>query len=72
VVYADGTRANYELDRIQTNEDKQQRSSGVIDLFVESILTGKKTVLDAADIVHSMRVVFACLESAESGRIVEL
>lgn len=72
VVYADGTKAHYELDRMQTNEDAQQASSGVIDLFVESILTGKKTVLDAEDIVNSMRVVFACLASAESGRIVEL
>ena len=72
VVYADGTKAHFELDRMQTNDDAQQRSSGVIDQFVESILTGKKSVLDAEDILNSMRVVFACLESAESGRIVEL
>ena len=72
IVYADGTKANYELDRIQTNEDQQQTSSGAIDMFVESILQGKPSVLDAEDIVKSMRVVFACLESAESGRIVDL
>ncbi len=72
VVYADGTKAHYELDRMQTNDDKQQTTSGVIDLFVDSILTGKKSVLDAEDILNSMRVVFACLESAEIGRIVEL
>jgi predicted dehydrogenase len=72
VVYADGTKAHYELDRIQTNDDAQQISSGVIDQFVNSILTGEKSVLDAQDILNSMRVVFACLESAESGRIVEL
>ena len=72
IVYADGTKANFELDRIQTNDDRQQTSSGTIDLFVESILTGKTSVLDAADIVKSMRVVFACLESAESGITVNL
>ncbi|NLI54344.1 MAG: Gfo/Idh/MocA family oxidoreductase [Clostridiales bacterium] len=72
VVYADGTKAHYELDRMQTNDDAQQTSSGVIDQFVEAVLDGKKTVLDAEDIVNSMRVVFACLESAESNRIVEL
>lgn len=72
VVYADGTKAHYELDRMQTNDDAQQSSSGVIDLFVESILSGKPSVLDAAEILSSMRVVFACLESAETGRIVEL
>ena len=71
-MYADGTKVNYELDRMQTNEDKQQKSSGAIDMFVDSILTGKPSVLDAEDIIKSMRVVFACLESAESGRIVEL
>jgi len=72
VVYANGTKAHYELDRMQTNDDRQQTSSGVIDQFVDSILTGQPSVLDAEDIVNSMRVVFACLESAESGRIVEL
>lgn len=72
VVFADGTKAHYELDRMQTNDDAQQRTSGVIDMFVDSILTGKKSILDAEDILNSMRVVFACLESAESGRIVEL
>ena len=72
VVYADGTKAHYELDRMQTNDDAQQRTSGVIDLFVESILSGKPSVLDVKDILNSMRVVFACLESAESGRVVEL
>ena len=72
VVYADGTKAHYELDRMQTNDDAQQRSSGVIDLFLEAVLEGKQTVLDAEQIVDSMRVVFACLASAESGKIVEL
>ncbi|MEZ4626564.1 MAG: hypothetical protein R2912_00085 [Eubacteriales bacterium] len=72
MIYADGTKAHFELDRMQTNDDAQQRSSGVIDVFVNGILTGKKSILDADDILNSMRVVFACLESAESGRIVEL
>ena len=57
---------------MQTNDDAQQRTSGVIDLFVESILSCKPSLLDAKDILNSMRVVFACLESAESGRVVEL
>ena len=72
IVYADGTKAHFELDRMQTNDDAQQTSSGVIDQVVESLLTGKKSVLDAEDILNSMRVVFACLESAESGQIIAL
>ena len=57
---------------VNTNDDAQQASSGVIDEFVSAIEAGRESVLDAEDIIKSMRVVFACLESAESGRIVEL
>lgn len=67
LVYADGTRVHYELDAIQTNDDAQQKSSGVIDLFIEGIKTGKPTILDAKEIIGSMRVVFACLESNDTG-----
>ncbi len=63
VVNADGTKVHYELDRLQTNEDAQQTSSGVVDLFVDAVLTGAKTSLDAEEIIDSMRVVFACLAS---------
>lgn len=72
IVYADGTRVHYELDRMQTNEDAQQATSGVIDAFIDGIVTGKPTVLDAEDIIKSMRVVFACLASAEKGTAVQL
>jgi predicted dehydrogenase len=47
-------------------------SSGVIDLFIGALLTGDPCVLDADNILHSMRVVYACLESAETGVTVEL
>lgn len=72
IVWADGTRTLYELDRLQTNDDAQQAPSGVIDEFVKSVLSGKPSVLDAEDILQSMRVVFACLRSAQEGGAVEL
>ncbi len=68
IVYGDQKKAHYELDRIQTNEDAQQEESGVIRMFVEALQTGKPTILDAECIIDSMRVVFACLESAKSGK----
>lgn len=72
IVYADQKKAHYELDRLQTNEDSQQEETGVIKLFVEAIETGSPTILDAENIIDSMRVVFACLESAETGKKVVL
>ena len=72
IVNADGTEVLYALDRMQTNEDAQQSSSGVIDEAVESLLSGRKSVLDAEDIIKSMRAVFACLKSAEQKKEIEL
>ncbi len=72
VVNADGTRVLYALDRLQTNDDAQQASSGVIDEFVSAIEENRPSVLDAADVIRSMRAVFACLRSAEEGRLIAL
>jgi predicted dehydrogenase len=65
IEYLSGTKAHYEIDRMQQNDDAEQASSGAIDLFVDAILEDKETVLDAEDIIDSMRVVFACLDSSE-------
>jgi len=70
--YADGTRAHYKLDRIQTNNDSMQANSGVIDTFINGVLNSKKTIIDAEEAIESMKVVFACLESAENGCRVKL
>ena len=67
IVSENGTLSQYELDRMQTNEDNQQASSGVIDMFVDAIIDQNPTPLDAREVLQSMRVVFACLESAKTG-----
>lgn len=72
ISFADQTKAFYELKQLQSNDDKQQSTSGVIDLFVDSIKYDTKTILDASEAIESMRVVFACLESADSGQVVHL
>ena len=72
VTHPDGSVDNYDLDRIQTNTDKQQATSGVIDEVVDSILTGRKSILDADSIIGSMKAVFACMKSMETGKAVEI
>lgn len=72
IVNADGTQVLYALDRLQTNDDAQQSSSGVIDELVEALLEGRESILDASAVLGSMKAVFACLRSAEEGRSVSL
>lgn len=70
IVNTDGTEILYALDRLQTNEDAQQASSGVIDEFVAAIEESRPSILDAEDIYKSMKAVFACIRSAEAGTAV--
>lgn len=72
IIHANGMRTMYEIDRMQTNSDAQQASSGVIDEFAAAILENRPSVLDAEDILKSMRVVFACIQSAEQNAPVSL
>ncbi len=72
VEYADATKVHYELDPMQTNDDAQQKSSGVIDTFIGGLNSGKTTILDAENVIDSMRVVFACVESANTNKAVTL
>lgn len=67
IVHDDGTEEKLALDRMQTNSDAQQASSGVIDEFVSSILEDRPSILDATDIVKSMKAVFACQTSSKTG-----
>ncbi len=68
IVRSDGREEKLALDRIQQNSDEQMASSGVIDEFVDAVLEKRPSILDAIDIIGSMKAVFACQRSAESGR----
>lgn len=73
VTLADGEKIFHETDPIQTNDN--QTSSGVIDLFVQSLKGGKspdEIELSGADVLRSMRAVFASIESSETGRTVQV
>lgn len=65
-----GEKAYYCLDKIQTNA--AQTSSGVIDAFIEGLQSGNEPLISGEDVLRSMRVVFACLDSAKSGAPVVL
>lgn len=66
----DGEKISFELGNIQTNE--KQTKSGVIDLFIESILEDKETELSGKEALSAMRAVFASAESSDSGKTVAI
>lgn len=68
VYLKNGDKINYELEAIQTNDS--QTKSGVIDLFIESIMCGRETELSGKSVLSAMRAVFASIESSNTGRYV--
>ncbi len=69
-IMADGTRIDYQIDQIQTNDN--QTASGVIDLFVESLVEKKAPEISGANVLHAMKAVFASIESSEKGCVIEV
>ncbi len=64
-----------ELDEMTTNKkqtDGQRVNTGVINAFVESVLTGKPAIADASECIKAMRVIFAAIRSAEEGRTIAI
>lgn len=66
----DGEEILYDIDRIQTNES--QTKSGVIDAFIASILQNKQPEISGEAVLHSMRVIFASIESSRLGKPVRI
>lgn len=68
VLLHNGEKIYYEIEGIQTNEN--QTKSGVIDLFVDSIINDMETELSGKTALSAMRAVFASVESSKTGRTV--
>lgn len=66
----DGGVEYFDVDQIQTNDN--QTKSGVIDLFVDSILDEKVEGISAESVLPAMRAVFAAIESSETGKTVRI
>lgn len=71
----EGPAQRFQLDDLTSNEDQKaglRTNTGVIDAFVESVLSGQRPPIDAAEAMRAMRVVFAAVESAETGKTVRV
>lgn len=65
-----GTIERYKVGAIATNE--KQTSSGVIDAFLDSILSGTKPSISGEEGLKSLNVILACLDSQETGSIIKI
>jgi len=63
-----GENILYELDRIQTNDS--QTKSGVIDTFIDCLVNHREPEISGAEVLKVMRVIFASIESSQTGRAV--
>ena len=71
----DGSVTRHQLDRLTSNKDQTsggRTSTGVIDAFVESVLTGVPSPANGASALHAMDVIFANQRSADTGRPVDI
>ena len=66
----DGRRCVYDTDAIQTN-DKQEKS-GIIDSWIDSIVNETAPEISGEEILHTMKAVFAAVESAGEGKTVSV
>ena len=69
-INADGTRIDYQIDQIQTNDN--QTASGIIDLFVDCLVEKKEPEISGTNVLHAMKAVFASIESSAKGCVIEV
>ena len=70
VYMADGSKIYYDVEAIQTNDN--QTKSGVIDLWMESLVGDKAPEISGESALAAMRAVFASIKSSETGMAVEI
>ena len=71
----DGETIRYDLEPIIKNTDQtigKRTSTGVIDEFVSSILEGLEPLTSGRESLKAMRVVFAAMESAATGKKIHI
>ncbi len=70
VILTDGSKISYDVEAIQTNDN--QTKSGVIDLWMDSLVNNKEPEISGRSALTAMRAVFASLRSSELGTAVEI
>lgn len=72
VQYKNGDVVNYQLGKIQSNDEGGQSSSHVIDLFVDAVLNDREVAVSGEEGMKSLGVILAALESNETKQIVRV
>lgn len=72
VNHANGENVNYELGKIQSNEEGGQANSHVIDHFVESVMTDAEPLIDGWEGKKSLDVILAAVKSNETKQITQV
>ena len=70
VILADGGKISYDVEAIQTNDN--QTKSGVIDLWMESLVNDVAPEISGESALAAMRAVFASIQSSETGKAVDI
>ena len=70
VILNDGSKISYDVEAIQTNDN--QTKSGVIDLWMESLVNNIEPEISGESALAAMRAVFASIRSSETGMAVEI
>lgn len=60
----------FDVEQIQTNDN--QTKSGVIDLWIDCLKSGREPEISAESVISAMRAVFASIESSQSGKTIEI
>lgn len=71
----DGTVERMKLDQLTSNKEQTsggRTSTGVIDEFIDCVLTGREPVSGAKEAIRAMRVIFAAEQSAQTGCAVDV
>jgi UDP-N-acetylglucosamine 3-dehydrogenase len=72
VQYANGEVVNYQLGKIQSNDEGGQNNSHVIEKFVESIIYDQAPPVPGEEGMKSLEVILAALQSNETKQIVKV
>jgi predicted dehydrogenase len=70
VTNREGENILFDIDKIQTND--KQTKSGIIDAFIDCLVENKTPAISGAEVLKSMRVIFASIESSQTGRTVSV
>jgi predicted dehydrogenase len=70
VTTREGENILFDIDKIQTND--KQTKSGIIDAFIDCLVENKAPAISGAEVLKSMRVIFASIESSQTGRTVSV